>query len=126
MEQATAYKKLQGCLKDIFAFSISKVYDKQDAEDLTQDIITEVLASVDRLENDSAFYGYMWRIAENVFKQYIRKKKAPQIEFNEKFCGVYWETPEQKSIENEEIAVLRRELTLLSKQYRESPVKYYA
>ena len=33
MEQATAYKKLQGCLKDIFAFSISKVYDKQDAED---------------------------------------------------------------------------------------------
>lgn len=25
--------KLQGCLKDIFAFSISKVYDKQDAED---------------------------------------------------------------------------------------------
>ena len=73
MEQETAYKKLQGCLKDIFAFSISKVYDKQDAEDLTQDIITEVLASVDRLENDSAFYGYMWRISENVFKQYIRK-----------------------------------------------------
>lgn len=125
MEQATAYKKLQGCLKDIFAFSISKVYDKQDAEDLTQDIITEVLASIDRLENDSAFYGYMWRIAENVFKQYIRKKKTPQIEFNEKFCGVYWETPEQKWVENEEISVLRRELTLLSKQYREITVKYY-
>ena len=31
-----------------------------------------------------------------------------------------------ESFENEEIAVLRRELTLLSKQYREITVKYYA
>ncbi|MFQ8952554.1 MAG: RNA polymerase sigma factor [Oscillospiraceae bacterium] len=95
MEQATAYKKLQGCLKDIFAFSISKVYDKQDAEDLTQDIITEVLASVDRLENDSAFYGYMWRIAENVFKQYIRKK-TPKINLMKSFAVYARETPNRK------------------------------
>ena len=61
-----------------------------------------------------------------MFLNSISERKAPQIEFNEKFCGVYWETPEQKSIENEEIAVLRRELTLLSKQYREITVKYYA
>lgn len=96
MEQATAYKKLQGCLKDIFAFSISKVYDKQDAEDLTQDIITEVLASVDRLENDSAFYGYMWRIAENVFKQYIRKKKLRKLNLMKSFAVYTGKLPNRK------------------------------
>ena len=125
MEQTIAAQKLQESLKDIFAFSLSKVYDKQDAEDLTNDIILEVLSSVNRLENDSAFYGYMWKIAENTFKRYIRNKITPNVEFNENFCGVYWETPEQKCIDSEEVAILRRELTLLSKQYREATVKYY-
>ena len=125
MEQIKAYEKLQECLKDIFAFSISRVYNKQDAEDLTNDIIIEILSSVNRLENDTAFYGYMWKIADNTFKQYIRNKNKSIVMFDEKFCGVYWETPEHKYIENEEIAILRRELTLLSKQYREATVKYY-
>ena len=125
MEQTKAYEKLQECLKDIFAFSISMVYDKQDAEDLTNDIIIAVMSSVNRLENASAFYGYMWKIAENTFKQYIRNKNKANIIFDEKFCGVYWETPEQKYIENEEVAILRRELTLLSKQYRQATIKYY-
>ena len=125
MEQTKAYEKLQECLKDIFAFSISRVYNKQDAEDLTNDIVMAVLTSVNRLENDSAFYSYMWKIAENTFKQYIRNKNKSNIIFDENFNGVYWESPEQKYIENEEIAILRRELTLLSKQYRESTIKYY-
>ena len=88
MEQTKAYEKLQECLKDIFAFSISRVYDKQDAEDLTNDIIIAVLSSVNRLENDSAFYGYMWKIAENTFKQYIRNKNKSNVVFDEKFYGV--------------------------------------
>lgn len=125
MEKIIAAQKLQESLKDIFAFALSRVHDKQDAEDLTNEIIIEVLSSVNRLENDSAFYGYMWKIAENTFKRYIRNKTVPNVEFNEKFCGVYWETPEQKCIDSEEVAILRRELTLLSKQYREATVKYY-
>lgn len=125
MEHTTAYKKVEESLKDIFAFSISRVYNKQDAEDLANDIIIAVLSSVDRLQNDSAFYGYMWKIAENTFKQYIRNKNKSDVMFNEKFCGVYWETPEQKFIDSEEISVLRRELSLLSQYYREAIVKYY-
>lgn len=125
MEHTTAYEKVEESLKDIFAFSISRVYNKQDAEDLANDIIVAVLSSVDRLQNDSAFYGYMWKIAENTFKQYIRNKNKSDVMFNEKFCGVYWETPEQKFIDSEEISALRRELSLLSQYYHEATVKYY-
>lgn len=125
MKREVAAELLQNSLKDIFAFSVSRLYDKQDAEDLTNDIILEVLSSADRLQNDEAFYGYMWKIAENTFKRFIRNKSIPKIEFNEKFLGAYWETPENKCIENEELLHLRRELSLLSKQYREVTVKYY-
>lgn len=125
MDREVAAELLQKSLKDIFAFSVSRLYDKQDAEDLTNDIIIEVLSSADRLQNDEAFYGYMWKIAENTFKRFIRDKSIQKIEFNESFLGAYWETPEDKYIENEELLYLRRELSLLSKQYREVTVKYY-
>jgi len=125
MERQSVIERLTASLNDIFAFSVSRLYNKQDAEDLTNDIIAEVIASADRLQNDAAFYGYMWRIAENTFKRFIRKKKREDLVFSEDFSGVYWDTPEDKCIENEELAVLRRELSLLSKQYRIVTVKYY-
>ena len=125
MEHAVVIQKLSDSLKDIFAFSTSRLYDKQDAEDLTNDIIVEVLSSADRLQNDEAFYGFMWRIAENTFKRYIRSKKIKDAECHTDFLGVYWDTPEVKLMEDAELSVLRRELSLLSRQYREVTVKYY-
>ena len=68
MEQQKAAKLLSDSLKNIFAFSMSRLYDKSEAEDLTNDIICEVLKSAGRLRNDDAFYSFMWRIAENTFK----------------------------------------------------------
>ena len=124
MNKQMAAQLLQNSLKDIFAFSVSRLYEKQEAEDLTNDIIVEVLSSVERLENDDAFYGYMWKIAENTFKRFI-KSKYNYVEFNENFFGVYWETPENIYIDSEELAHLRRELSLLAKQYREATIMYY-
>lgn len=125
MEQKVVIEKLTDSMKDIFAFTVSRVYNKQDAEDLTNDIIVEVLASAERLQNDDAFYGYLWSIAENTFKRYIRNKKRIETEIHTDFVGVCWDTPENKLLESEELMLLRRELSLLSKQYREVSVKYY-
>ena len=125
MEHAVVLGKLNECLKDIFSFSLSRLYDKQEAEDLTNDIIVEVLASADRLQNDEAFYGYMWKIAENTFKKFIRRKKTADVEYAENFVGVCWDTPLDKITEDEEITLLRRELSLLAKQYRDVTIQFY-
>lgn len=125
MEHSVVIQKLTDSVKDIFAFSLSRLYNKQDAEDLTNDIIVEVLSSAERLRNDDAFYGYMWTIAENTFKRFIRRKKIKETEYHADFQGVYWETPEAKLLEDVDLIVLRRELSLLSKQYRDVTVKYY-
>ncbi len=125
MKKETAAELLNENLKNIFAFCVTNLFDKQDAEDLTNDIIVEVLSSVDRLESDEAFYGFMWRIAENTLKKYIHKKNTRSSKNNIDFYGVNWGTPEEHIVENEELMVLRRELSLLSKQYREVTVQYY-
>lgn len=123
MNRERAAELLSENLKNIFAFSLSNLFDKQDAEDLTNDIIVEVLSSVERLESDDAFYGYMWRIAENTLKKRIRK--SYYVKRNSSFCEVNWSTPEDDIIKDEELMILRRELALLSRQYREVTVQYY-
>lgn len=125
MNKDKATELLNENLKNIFAFSISRLYDKQDAEDLTNDIVVEVLSSVHRLENDDAFYGFMWKIAENTFKSFVRKKSRESAGSLNEFRGVNWGTPEDYFMETEDMMTLRRELSILSKQYREVTVMHY-
>ena len=124
MEQKRAAELLNDNLKKIFAFSVSRLYNKNDAEDLTNEIVLNVMESVPRLQNDDAFYGFMWKIAENTFKRYIRKKET-KVEYNDSYIGTYWDSPEDDYIKSEDINLLRRELSLLSKQYRKVTVDYY-
>lgn len=55
----------------------------------------------------------------------IRKSNFKTIEFDESFVGTYWVTPEDKYLQSEELNLLRRELSLLSKQNRETTIAYY-
>lgn len=125
MEQEKAAKLLSNSLRNLFSFSLSRLYDKSEAEDLTNDIVCEVLKSAGRLKNDDAFYSFMWRIAENTFKKHIRKGKLQMTEFDESFVGTYWVSPEDEYLKAEELNLLHRELSLLSKQYRETTIAYY-
>ena len=88
MKRETAARLLNENLQNIFAFSVSNLFDKQDAEDLTNDIIVAVLSSVERLESDDAFYGFMWKIAENTLKKRIRKKNRHGERYSCDFYGL--------------------------------------
>ena len=125
MEQKIAAEVISNNIKNIFAYSLSRLYNKSEAEDLTNDIICEVLKCAHQLKNEEAFYSFMWRIAENTFKKHIRKCKSKTIDFDETFVGTYWVTPEEEYLKSEELNLLRRELSLLSKQYRETTIAYY-
>ena len=68
-------------LKTIFAYSLSRVSNKEDAEDLTNDIVLAILQSADKLKNFDAFYGYVWAIAANTYKKFLQKRN--RVEFTE-------------------------------------------
>lgn len=65
--------------KTIFSYCRAKTSSREDAEDLAQDIILELIKSSDSLRSDDAFYGFMWAVAGNVYKQWYRKslKQSP-------------------------------------------------
>ncbi len=124
MEKEQVAALVEENLKTIYAYSLARVSHKEEAEDLAGDIVLAVFQSAPRLRDDNAFFGYLWAIAANTYKKYLsRKKKAVLVELDEQEPS--GDDTEDSIIHAEELYLLRRELALLSKEYRECTVAYY-
>ena len=61
-------------MKSIFGFALTRLGNAAEAEYLASDILYEIIRSAKNLKDETRFYGFMWRIAENVYADYLRKK----------------------------------------------------
>ena len=114
-------------MKSIFGFSLTRLGNVAEAEYLASDILYEIIRSAQSLKDDERFYGFMWKIAENVYMDYLRKKSKDArrtAELDESIADED-ESVLDEIVKREELNLLRRELSLLSKQYRDSTVLYY-
>lgn len=125
MEKHELDKKIMAVSKTILSYCISRTSNQQDAEDLAQDILYEIVRSAPNLRDERAFYGFMWSVAGNVYKQWYRKKlKVNKCELPDDIsdsCDVFGSIIDDKS----DVYLLRRELTLLAEKYRRATILYY-
>lgn len=124
MESEKVAALVQENMKTIFAYALSRVSNKEDAEDLAGDIILAILQSAPRIRDDNAFFGYIWVIASNTYKKFLRKRSRVHIEELDE------NVPSQEDFVEEiekaqERNALYRELSLLSREYRECTIAYY-
>lgn len=125
-QENSIYEKIMESIKTIFLFSIARTNNREEAEDLSQDIISELFRSSGSLRDEKAFYGWMWAVANNVYKGYLRRlKKEDTCCIDENTYADFSEIPELKLVQCEELNLLRRELSLLSERYRTATIKYY-
>lgn len=61
-------------MKSIFGFALTRLGNVNDAEYLASDILFEIIRSAPNLKDEERFYGFMWKVAENVYMDYLRKK----------------------------------------------------
>ena len=125
MEQQTLYRLISENIHKIYAWSFAKVYQKQDAEDLAEEIICDMLEAGERIKKDDAFFGYLWRLANHKLCGYIRRKQRAEPQLSSEFFGNYWPSAEETVQKQEQLDALRRELSLLSGRFREVTVQYY-
>lgn len=124
-QQKGTYEKIMESVKTIFSFALSRTTNREEADDLSQEIIKELLKSAASLRDEKAFYGWMWAVANNVYKCHLRKaKRQDYTELDENLYASY-EMPDSTIIKSEELSLLRRELSLLSTQYRRAMIMYY-
>ncbi len=113
-------------MKSIFGFALTRTGNVKEAECLASDILYEIIKSSASLREEERFYGFMWKIAENTYMQYLRNKSKASIisELDESIADKS-NSAEKTIIQGEDLNLLRRELSLLSKQYRDTTVLYY-
>ncbi len=130
METKKAAAIISENLTAIYGYAFGKLYDKADADDLAGEIVCAILSSAKNLQDENAFWGFAWRIAENTFRSFIRKKERCVIfDPEEKADEIAVPSPEEELIEEEQgreaLSRLRRELAFLTKTNREVTVAYY-
>ena len=116
------HEKIEEVSKTIFSYCMAKTPTREEAEDLSQEILFELIKSAENIRDDKAFYAFMWGVAGNVYKQWYRKK------FKNNTCELTEDIPSDDVFtedDNNDIYLLRRELTLLSEKYRKATILYY-
>lgn len=127
MDRVKLEQRLAENMKTVFGFALTRLRNVDEAEELASDILYEILRSAPNLNDEERFYGFMWKVAENTYKNYLRKKaKAASrvAEFDENIADRSVPVLDE-ILHKEDLNLLRRELSLLSKQYRDATVLYY-
>ncbi len=115
-------EKIVEVSKTIFFYCMARTPNREEAEDLCQNILLELVKSSKSIRNEKAFYGFMWDVAGNVYKQWYRERIRVQT------CELTENTPSEDSYPGEEdtdLYLLRRELSLLAERYRRATILYY-
>ncbi len=113
-------------LKVLYAWALSRVSDRQDAEDLCSDVCLAVIENAPGLRYDDAFFGWFWQIAKNTYSVFLKnrsKNTHSDIESSPDIADS--DTPESMTVKKESYNTLYREVALLAKHHRECSVDYY-
>ncbi|MCL2285431.1 MAG: sigma-70 family RNA polymerase sigma factor [Firmicutes bacterium] len=115
-------------LKKLFFYCLKRTGNRTAAEDLSGDISLEILTMLNRGYKPENFNGWMWAVARTKYAAWAKKKKIfsqNMIVGDMPIDLASCENIENDIVQNETIAFLRRELSIMSKEYREITVAYY-
>lgn len=128
MEKHELDLKIAEASKSILSYCMTRTNNHFEAEDLSQDILAEIIKSAQNIRDPKAFYGFMWSVADNVYKQWCKKKhRRKECKLSEDIrdeSDIACDT-EAKISKDTDIFLLRRELALLNEKYRKALILYY-
>ena len=109
----------------VFAFSLNHTFSYEEAEELSQEILTTVLKELPKLRKEESFEFFLWAVAKNVTKTFKRNmgKQRAMFTYDMPEEAVYDE--DDDTLLEEQYSELRRSVSMLSKQYREIIILHY-
>lgn len=126
MTQEKAALLVSENLKTLYAWSLSRVSNKEDAEDLCSEVSLAVIENAHRLRFDDAFFGWFWQVARNTYVNFLKNRsKNTSCDLDSIAEPGDSDTPETLAVQKETYSALYREIALLAKNYRECSVDYY-
>lgn len=116
-------------LKPVFGFTLKRCKNLEDAEDLSQDIITKIFLALCQRDDIEDISSFVWTIAHNCLSNYYRDNNHSfsVLAIYDVSDHLYDNFPSMdlSLIEREEIARLHTEIAYLSKLQRRIVIMYY-
>lgn len=114
----------------LFYFCLKKTSDNYAAEDLTSDILLNIITALEKGIVPEHFSSWVWQIARNRYSVWAGKKHKQnasesaadieEIEIEDRTA-----VPEDVLIRKDQLLLLRREMSFISSHYRDIVVAYY-
>lgn len=108
----------------IYGFCKVKLNTVEDAEDLSQDICLEVLQAINSNKQIENLNAFVWSVSVHMFYNWLRKKKHGTTAYLSELIASE-ENMEDEYILRDQKNLLRRELSLMSGNYRRAVVMHY-
>ncbi|MCM1231140.1 MAG: sigma-70 family RNA polymerase sigma factor [Muribaculum sp.] len=111
----------------LFAFSYARTNDSYEAQELCSDIIFALVKAAHSEGEITNLYPFIWRVARNVYFDFLKDKKRHQAVFcegslEEEVASV----PDREEEESRELLeAIYRQIAFLTKIYREVMIMYY-
>ena len=118
-------------IEKLFYFCLKKTGSRQDAEDLASDISLNILSELKKGVIPDKFSAWVWKIARNRYsywanKKHIKNKFIYEFVFDDDIDIIEdGENFESALVHGEDLKLLRRELSFISKDYRDIIVAFY-
>jgi len=117
-------------MKKLFYFCLKKTGNSIDAEDLTQDIALNILTALNKGIIPASFSAWVWKIARNRYSVWADAKRqknelATGTDIGDCEIADDRESTLETMVREEQIALLRRELAFIGREYRTVIVAYY-
>lgn len=117
-------------IEKLYLYAYKRTQNTFDAEDLSQEIVLEVLKSQAKGVSPKMFEAWFWGLAHNVWCKWLRQKKASSLEVfyveGGKIPALCSNpVPENNLLDLEEIQLLNQEIAKLSSLHREIIILYY-
>lgn len=112
----------------VFFYCVKRCNNRIDAEDLSQDIILDIIININKGIKIENFDFYIWKICKNHFNKYVvrKVKDRDNVMFVEEIDEPGNEVSSlEQLINSEKIQIINAAIKLLSKDYAEILYSYY-
>ena len=112
----------------VFFYCVKRCNSRIDAEDLSQDILLDIMININKGIKIENFDYYIWQICKNHYSKYIARKVKDRenVMFVEEIDEPGNESSSlDKLIDSEKISMINAAIKLLSKDYSEILYSYY-
>ena len=117
-------------MEKLFYFSLKKTGNHIEAEDLTQDVVLQIIVALNKGTIPTNFSAWVWQIAHNRYSVWAKEKHNRNESVTGSDISDYEIEDESENIldemiHTEQMALLRRELAFIKSDYRNIVVAYY-